>query len=996
MRFQDVGEKSATGQKKRRGITTKDDFTIGAWNIRTGLDFEQRKLVAKELLQYNISIAAISEVRKHGSGTELFHFLPEKTSAKLYWSGGEKSERGVGFVVSSDADKSVLAFQPYSDRIAVLTLAGKIKTNIVSVYAPTNSSSDASKDEFYGHLQEVLDSFSKSDMILLTGDFNAQTGEDRNGWEATLGNFGHGTINDNGIRLLSFTSFNNLMIGNSLFQHPLKHRLTWTNPRGEDCAVLDYVIINSRFRSSLKDVRVLRQPTCGSDHYLVRAKLRLRLRSFYKKTKPGPLKLSWGVLSDEAVKEKFQISLKNRFAALDDSDDVDRDEEIISKAILDCAQSLCPPVRRKKQRWISDECLDLVEQRKKAKLVNFVDYRRLHREVKKQIKLEREQYWADVAAEAEEAASRNEFHVLYRTLNMLAGKSSTINNNIKKRDGSFVKSTDERLERWKEYFEDLYNHDSPQASPFPTPTIEVPKFDFNDAEPTVDEVEEAVHSLGLGKAPGADQVTAEAVKAGGPILINRLHALFRKIWKSEQIPKAWKKAIIVPLHKKGDNRECSNYRGISLLSILGKVFMKIIQGRLQRHREYTGREEQAGFRPGRGCIDQIFAIRQILEERTRCGQKTIAVFIDFKSAFDCIHWPALWNTLRHEHVPQKMIGLLQAAYSGISSQVRIGNDLSPEFEVKSGVRHGDVASPGLFNAIMDAIMRTAFQNRTGVEYSQNCFISDLVFADDCVFFSDTEGEATEILNDISRAAQPYGLRINEAKTKMMTSDGSNADVFLEGIRIEQVQKFKYLGSMLEEGIVAATIDVNSRIGTATAAFATLKRGLWSRSNVSIKTKIRIYRTLVLPSLLYGSETWTLLKTDLDKLEVFQMRCLRRILGVSLLDRLTNESIRMRCQNQPTVDEMVQQRRLKWFGNVCRMSANRIPQRILWGERPQQWRVQRLAPKKTWTKQLEADLKNRRVTVEDAKVIAMDRKAWKALSAEVRNPPAPTTSYWLRK
>ena len=123
MRFQDVGEKSATGQKKRRGITTKDDFTIGAWNIRTGLDFEQRKLVAKELLQYNISIAAISEVRKHGSGTELFHFLPEKASAKLYWSGGEKSERGVGFVVSPDADKSVLAFQPYSDRIAVPTFA---------------------------------------------------------------------------------------------------------------------------------------------------------------------------------------------------------------------------------------------------------------------------------------------------------------------------------------------------------------------------------------------------------------------------------------------------------------------------------------------------------------------------------------------------------------------------------------------------------------------------------------------------------------------------------------------------------------------------------------------------------------------------------------------------------------------------------------------------------------------------------------------------------
>ena len=109
--------------------------------------------------------------------------------------------------------------------------------------------------------------------------------------------------------------------------------------------------------------------------------------------------------------------------------------------------------------------------------------------------------------------------------------------------------------------------------------------------------------------------------------------------------------MIVPLFKKDDNRECKNYRGISVQSAVGKVFMKVIQ----QKQEQVVREEQAGSRPERGCCDQIFALRQLLEERIRCGKRLAVVFIDFTAAFDSVHRTALWKSLVAEGVPFKII-----------------------------------------------------------------------------------------------------------------------------------------------------------------------------------------------------------------------------------------------------------------------------------------------------------------------------------------------------
>ncbi|EYC22441.1 hypothetical protein Y032_0017g3351 [Ancylostoma ceylanicum] len=295
----------------------------------------------------------------------------------LYYSGGDEHREGVGFMLSDRVVATVAAFQPVSSRIAVISVCGTVTVHILCIYAPTEMSPDSVKDEFYGQLQRVVDAIPQSELVVIAGDFNAHVGADRQGWEGTLGRFGVGEVNDNGLRLLSFATTNKLVIGNSYFQHPRKHQMTWRNPMGHDSTVLDYVLISSRFMSSLKDVRAMRGLDCGSDHYLLKAVMQLRLKRTTSKSHPVP-KLDWSSHMTPPSQQLFQIALSNRFAAPAMGTNADEEEKQMSDVVLECAKSLCPVIRRRTQPWITNECLQLVDERKQAKLVDFNRYRQLN------------------------------------------------------------------------------------------------------------------------------------------------------------------------------------------------------------------------------------------------------------------------------------------------------------------------------------------------------------------------------------------------------------------------------------------------------------------------------------------------------------------------------------------------------------------------------------------------------------------------------------------
>ena len=163
--------------------------------------------------------------------------------------------------------------------------------------------------------------------------------------------------------------------------------------------------------------------------------------------------------------------------------------------------------------------------------------------------------------------------------------------------------------RWKEYFDKLYNDPNEVDEDV---LANLPSSRNEEELPHIqeDEVVAAIERMKTGKAPGIDNVTVEelraAIKGEG---LKVIHSLFQSVWETEEVPRDWRRSIVIPIHKKQDKLDCSNYRGITLLCHTGKFFSSIILQRLRKRTEEILSEAQAGFRPGR--IDQIFTLRQL-------------------------------------------------------------------------------------------------------------------------------------------------------------------------------------------------------------------------------------------------------------------------------------------------------------------------------------------------------------------------------------------------
>jgi len=156
-----------------------------------------------------------------------------------------------------------------------------------------------------------------------------------------------------------------------------------------------------------------------------------------------------------------------------------------------------------------------------------------------------------------------------------------------------------------------------------------------------EEVQRAIKSLVNNKAPGMDEITAEMLKHGKETVAEQLVELFDMIWRDVEVPTDWKKEVIIKLPKKGSLNDCNNWRRITLLSTPGKVFSRVMLNRLQGAVDRTLRDEQAGFRRGHSCTEQIFVLRNIIEQSLEHQQDLIINFIDYKKAFDSVHRPSL-------------------------------------------------------------------------------------------------------------------------------------------------------------------------------------------------------------------------------------------------------------------------------------------------------------------------------------------------------------------
>jgi len=219
----------------------------------------------------------------------------------------------------------------------------------------------------------------------------------------------------------------------------------------------------------------------------------------------------------------------------------------------------------------------------------------------------------------------------------------------------------------------------------------------------LDEIWEALSSVNSRKAAGKNGLLPELRKCCAVDLMGYIHDSFVVVWEEEEVPKEWCDALLVHVPKKGDLTKCDNWRGISLLRmmgkllcIMGKLFGKVLQRRLQELAEGLLSDSQCSFSNGRGCVDLIFSARQLLEKTFEHQSKLFMLFVDLRKAYDLVPRCALWKVLGQYAIPEMMINLLRSLHDGMEAEVTISSFTSPSLSVTNGLRLGCTIAPKLF------------------------------------------------------------------------------------------------------------------------------------------------------------------------------------------------------------------------------------------------------------------------------------------------------------
>ena len=393
-------------------------------------------------------------------------------------------------------------------------------------------------------------------------------------------------------------------------------------------------------------------------------------------------------------------------------------------------------------------------------------YSKCRKRVRRAIKEDKEKWLNEMMKEMEEDMRRHKQGSFFKKMRSLTQSRVTPTSIILDENNRPLHKAEEKLARWQRHFSEVLNVQNDLEEGVVMALEDHSQSDT--LEVSREEVVRAVNKLQNGKAAGGDKVVAELVKKGGETMVNWLLELIQEVWRTRRVPQEWKDSTLVPLHKKRDRKECTNYRGISLLSVPGKVHTLVLLERLQAVIDPQLSETQYGFRKGRGTIDQIWVTRQVLEKAVEYKVPIHLCFVDLSKAYDSVNRTAMLAVLRSYGVPQQLVEIIQDLYTGTQRQVKTEDGESQVFEVKTGVRQGCVLSPLLFNCFMDRVIKDMDETLGGglhVEYTTSgglflsyrdkteasAVIQDIMYADDLALAAETRCELQHMLNVLDNA-----------------------------------------------------------------------------------------------------------------------------------------------------------------------------------------------------------------------------------------------------
>ena len=454
---------------------------------------------------------------------------------------------------------------------------------------------------------------------------------------------------------------------------------------------------------------------------------------------------------------------------------------------------------------------------------------------------------------------------------------------------------------------------------------ELEDYIFN-SEITNEEILKSVQDLKRGKSAGPDDLIPEFFINSIDIIIPLLNKFFNRIFDHADYPEPWSYSIIVSILKKGNANDPNNYRGISLLDVLGKIFTSILTRRVTFYTNIFSKisESQAGFRDGYSTTDQAFILYSLIHKYlSKKRGKLYVAFVDLTKAFDSINRSKLWKIVSKTGIKGKLYKNLLSMYQSVKACVRTNEGLTSFFNCPLGLKQGCLASPILFSIFINELA-TELENSNlrGVQlFPDLAEILLLMFADDLALISDSIIGLQRLLNILHNFCVVRDLVVNTVKTKVVVFKNggllSRNEVWsYAGKALEVVPCFTYLGLNFTRQLSLTQMACDQALKGKRVLISLLSR-LHQYGQLSKDIYFKLFDSKVSPVLLYGAELWGV--NCQKAIETVHNYACKRYMCVRL--NASNDAVLGDCGRYPMYINATK-RCVKYWLKILRMQDNR--------------------------------------------------------------------------
>lgn len=446
------------------------------------------------------------------------------------------------------------------------------------------------------------------EMCIVMGDLNAKIGEGE--VQGVVGRYGLGQRNDRGDTLVQFCQEKDLVVMNTHFELPPRRLYTWTSPRHSSQHIMrnqiDYLLINNRFRNCIKSVKTYPGADIGSDHNPVVAKLTCTLKRLRKRV--TRIRVDIDKIKNPQITAKVSNDINEWAvnASLRNQESVAEGWYRLKDKVNDInAEHLRSEKWVPKQAWMTKEIYQLMEERRKFKNIDVTKYDSLNKKIRREVRYSRDKWYREKCEYVEELHAKHDAFNLHKEIKSMVG-NKTLTHQLVDNTGHPILDLTKKKLTWEEYIKSMFTDDSRSTSV---------DSHSDDGPPILrDEIRNALHHAKTRKAAGPDEIYVEVLKLIEEEHLDALTDLFNVIYCSGQIPIDWLKSTFVTLPKKKNAKKCEDFRTISLMSQVLKLFLNIIHARIRVRCDEQLGDSQFGFRAGVGTREALFAVQVLVQK----------------------------------------------------------------------------------------------------------------------------------------------------------------------------------------------------------------------------------------------------------------------------------------------------------------------------------------------------------------------------------------------